>query len=181
MSELRSTIESLRAEELGELPDARAEDDFAELQRACELLEVERLRRLADLDRRGSSSATVISPRRHGWRGPSDSRGDTHVNKCGSRERSKRCRKRAARSRKARSPSRPSGYWSPHAMRNRKRSGGASPSSWRRRAVTPCRTSSGSSPSGDSVPSESAPSTPRSASANAERCTPRSRSSGWCA
>ena len=53
MSELRSTIESLRAEQLGELPDARIEDDFAELQRASETIEVERLRRLAELDRRG--------------------------------------------------------------------------------------------------------------------------------
>jgi len=41
MSELRSTIESLRAEQLGELPDARIEDDFAELQRASETIEVE--------------------------------------------------------------------------------------------------------------------------------------------
>jgi uncharacterized protein DUF222 len=34
------------------LPDARVEEDFSELQRACELLEVERLRRLAEIDRR---------------------------------------------------------------------------------------------------------------------------------
>ena len=53
MSELRSAIEGYRSEALGELPDARAEEDFAELQRASELLEAERLRRLADLDRRG--------------------------------------------------------------------------------------------------------------------------------
>jgi hypothetical protein len=53
MSELRSTIDSLRGEVLSELPDARIEEDFSELQRACELLEVERLRRLAEIDRRG--------------------------------------------------------------------------------------------------------------------------------
>jgi hypothetical protein len=52
MSELRSAIEGLRSEPLADLPDARIEDDFAELQRAAELLEVERLRRLAEIDRR---------------------------------------------------------------------------------------------------------------------------------
>src|SRR5215471_12953968 len=43
----------MRAEDVTRLPDARAEEDFAELQRASELLEAERLRRLADLERRG--------------------------------------------------------------------------------------------------------------------------------
>ncbi len=52
MSELRSAIDSLRAETLADLPDARIEEDFAELHRACEALEGERLRRLAELDRR---------------------------------------------------------------------------------------------------------------------------------
>ena len=52
MSELRSAIESMRGEVLPELPDARVEEDFSELQRASELLEVERLRRLAELERR---------------------------------------------------------------------------------------------------------------------------------
>jgi uncharacterized protein DUF222/HNH endonuclease len=52
MSELRSAIESLRGEVLPELPDARIEEDFSELHRAAELLEVERLRRLAELERR---------------------------------------------------------------------------------------------------------------------------------
>lgn len=52
MSELRSTIELLRSEALPGLPDARIEEDFAELQRAVELLEVERLRRLAEIERR---------------------------------------------------------------------------------------------------------------------------------
>jgi hypothetical protein len=53
VSELRSAIEGLRAESLPELPDARIEQDFAELHRAAELLEAERLRRLAEIDRRG--------------------------------------------------------------------------------------------------------------------------------
>ena len=52
MSELRSAVESLRAEVLPDLPDARIEEDFSELQRVAELLEIERLRRLAELDRR---------------------------------------------------------------------------------------------------------------------------------
>ncbi|MDP9302194.1 MAG: DUF222 domain-containing protein, partial [Actinomycetota bacterium] len=52
MSELRSVVEELRSESLPDLPDARIEEDFAELQRADELLEVERLRRLAEIDRR---------------------------------------------------------------------------------------------------------------------------------
>jgi hypothetical protein len=52
LSELRSVIDQLRSEVLADLPDAVIEEDFAELHRAMELLEVERLRRLADLDRR---------------------------------------------------------------------------------------------------------------------------------
>jgi hypothetical protein len=52
MSELRSVVESLRSEVLSELPDARVEEDFAELQGAVEALEAERLRRLAEIDRR---------------------------------------------------------------------------------------------------------------------------------
>jgi hypothetical protein len=38
---------------LAELPDARIEEDFAELHRTVELLEVERLRRLSEIERRG--------------------------------------------------------------------------------------------------------------------------------
>lgn len=52
MSELRSAIESLRSETLAELPDARIEEDFTELHRVVELLEVERLRRLGEIERR---------------------------------------------------------------------------------------------------------------------------------
>ncbi|MDP9296559.1 MAG: DUF222 domain-containing protein, partial [Actinomycetota bacterium] len=53
MSELRSVAGELRSETLSELPDARIEEDFSELHRTMELLEVERLRRLAEFDRRG--------------------------------------------------------------------------------------------------------------------------------
>jgi hypothetical protein len=52
MSELLSALEGYRAETLPELPDARIEEDFAELHRAAELIELERLRRLAEIDRR---------------------------------------------------------------------------------------------------------------------------------
>jgi len=52
MSELRSAVDALRSETLPDLPDARLEEDFTELQRAVDLLEVERLRRLAEIDRR---------------------------------------------------------------------------------------------------------------------------------
>lgn len=52
VSELRSVVEALRAETLTALPDARIEEDFAELHEAVERLEAERLRRLAEIDRR---------------------------------------------------------------------------------------------------------------------------------
>src|SRR2546427_11247704 len=75
MSELRSALESLRAEVLPELPDARIEEDFAELQRAGELIELERLRRLAEIQRRGlftrdghlSAAAWLVDRFRIGW------------------------------------------------------------------------------------------------------------------
>ncbi len=50
--ELGSAVDSLRAETLAELPDARVEQDFCELHEAVEALEMERLRRLAEIDRR---------------------------------------------------------------------------------------------------------------------------------
>jgi hypothetical protein len=52
MSEFRSAIARLRSESLPELPDARLEEDFVELEAVGELIEVERLRRLAEIDRR---------------------------------------------------------------------------------------------------------------------------------
>ena len=54
MSELLSAVESLRGEMLAELPDARIEEDFAEIRRIVDQLELEALRRLAEIERRGS-------------------------------------------------------------------------------------------------------------------------------
>jgi hypothetical protein len=75
MSELRSVVEALRSENLPELPDARIEEDFTELQRAVELLEAERLRRLAEIERRGiherdghlSAASWLASTHKLGW------------------------------------------------------------------------------------------------------------------
>lgn len=52
MSELRSAVEPYRRDVLTELPDARLEEDFAELQRAAEQIQTEALRRLAEIERR---------------------------------------------------------------------------------------------------------------------------------
>jgi Domain of unknown function (DUF222) len=53
VSELRSAVESLRGETLAELPDARIEEDFAEIRRIVDQLELEALRRLSEIERRG--------------------------------------------------------------------------------------------------------------------------------
>jgi hypothetical protein len=50
---LDQAVSSLGSQDLAELPDARIEEDFAALQRGIERLEVERLRRLAEISRRG--------------------------------------------------------------------------------------------------------------------------------
>jgi Domain of unknown function (DUF222)/HNH endonuclease len=52
VSELRSAVGSLRGETLASLPDARIEEDFAEIRHTVDQLEVEALRRLAEIDRR---------------------------------------------------------------------------------------------------------------------------------
>ena len=52
VSELRSAVESFRGETIAELPDARLEEDFTEIRRVVEQLEVESLRRLAEIERR---------------------------------------------------------------------------------------------------------------------------------
>ena len=75
MSELRSVIDNFRADVLAELPDARIEEDFAEIERAVELLEVERLRRLAEIERRRvferdghlSAASWLASTYKVGW------------------------------------------------------------------------------------------------------------------
>jgi hypothetical protein len=52
LGNLRSVLDELRSEDLPGLSDAQLEEDFAVLQRAAEVFECERLRRLAELDRR---------------------------------------------------------------------------------------------------------------------------------
>jgi hypothetical protein len=54
VSALRSALDEFVGEDLTALPDARIEEDFAELHQASEALEVERLRRLAEINRRRS-------------------------------------------------------------------------------------------------------------------------------
>ena len=92
MSELRSAVEALRSETLAELPDARIEEDFAELQRVIDLLEVERLRRLAEIERRCLFQRDGHCRRPRGWPTGSRSRGAWLAERLGSRERSIRCR-----------------------------------------------------------------------------------------
>ena len=92
MSELRSAVGMLRAESLPDLPDARIEEDFAELQQVLEQLEVERLRRLAEIERRRlferdghlSAASWLASTHKVAW-GPL-------ARTYGSRGRSTRCR-----------------------------------------------------------------------------------------
>lgn len=52
MGNLRSVLDELRSEDLPGLSDPQLEEDFAELQRAADVIEGERLRRLGELDRR---------------------------------------------------------------------------------------------------------------------------------
>lgn len=52
MSELDSFLDQLESEELSSVPDAALEEDLAVLQRSAERLEVQRLRRMAEIDRR---------------------------------------------------------------------------------------------------------------------------------
>ena len=75
MSELRSALEAFRADDLSGQPDARVEEDFAELQRVVEIAERERLRRLAEIERRGifgrdghlSAASWLASSFKVGW------------------------------------------------------------------------------------------------------------------
>src|SRR3990172_2314906 len=50
---LTAVASALRSEIVAEMPDARLEEDFGSLQRGIEMLEAERLRRLAEIERRG--------------------------------------------------------------------------------------------------------------------------------
>jgi hypothetical protein len=52
VSEIRSALEALRSTDLRRLPDTALDSGFAEVQRAAEMLEAERARWLAEIDRR---------------------------------------------------------------------------------------------------------------------------------
>lgn len=75
MSELRSIADRFGAESLPALPDVQLEEDFAELHGAIERLERERLRRLAEIDRRGlyerdghlSAASWLVATFRMSW------------------------------------------------------------------------------------------------------------------
>jgi hypothetical protein len=75
MSELRSAIEPYRSEVLAGLPETRVAEDLDELRRAADAIELEHLRRVAELDRRGawardgylSTAAWLADRHRIGW------------------------------------------------------------------------------------------------------------------
>jgi hypothetical protein len=54
LSQLRSVRDALRHQTLSKLADMQVEEDFSELHQEMELLEVERLRRLGEIERRGT-------------------------------------------------------------------------------------------------------------------------------
>jgi hypothetical protein len=75
VASLRSALDELRAEDLRDVSDAVIEEDFRELQRASRVVEAERLRRLAEIERRGlhgrsghvSAGAWLADNFRMGW------------------------------------------------------------------------------------------------------------------
>jgi hypothetical protein len=58
VSELRSALDELAGLDLAELPDARLEEEFAEIQHARRVLEAQHLRCLAEIDWRASFQAS---------------------------------------------------------------------------------------------------------------------------
>jgi hypothetical protein len=74
-SAMTTVVRELRAEDLAEIGDAQLTDDFTALQRAVHDLELERLRRLAEIERRGlfardghlSAASWVASRFRVSW------------------------------------------------------------------------------------------------------------------
>ena len=54
MSSLRSVLDEMRMEDLSRMDDDGLEADFVELERAADVLAAERLRRLAEIEQRGS-------------------------------------------------------------------------------------------------------------------------------
>src|SRR5438093_6646094 len=75
MSSLRSALDEMRNQELAAWSDAALEEDFEELQAAAEALESERLRRLAEINRRRcferqgylSAAAWLVGAFRMAW------------------------------------------------------------------------------------------------------------------
>lgn len=75
MSELRSAIDALQAEDLRLASDEQLEADFSELHRAAQALEAERLRRLCEIHRRQthrregypSTASWLVGRHRLGW------------------------------------------------------------------------------------------------------------------
>jgi hypothetical protein len=61
MSTLRSAVDEFRTEDLDSVDDDVLEADLSELFRAADILHSETLRRIAEVERRGTSRATVIS------------------------------------------------------------------------------------------------------------------------
>ncbi|HEU4527330.1 MAG TPA: DUF222 domain-containing protein, partial [Actinomycetota bacterium] len=97
MSELRPVIEPYRRDVLTGMPDARLEEDFAELQRAAEQIQAEAFRRLAEIERRrcfetdGYLSAAAWLASRFALAG------EVRARRCISHGRSSRCRRSAGR------------------------------------------------------------------------------------
>jgi hypothetical protein len=54
LEQLRSVVGGLKEEDLSTCSDGRIDEDFCELQRASEVLEAEKLRRLREIERRGT-------------------------------------------------------------------------------------------------------------------------------
>ena len=81
---MSALVHDLRREELAEVGDAQLADDFAALQRAVHDLELERLRRLAEIERRGvfardghlSAASWVASRFRVAW---GEAKRDAHI------------------------------------------------------------------------------------------------------
>ena len=165
MSELRSAVESLRSEVVAELPDARIEEDFAELHRAVEQLEVERLRRLAEIERRRlferdghlSAAAWLAHTFKVAW-GPG----------------SRRCRRPARPSRPGTCRCRPSGCFRRLETPTRPRSSEPKPNSSRRRGSTRSGTCRRWPPIGANASNVSEPWRVRMSTGHAGGCTPRS-------
>jgi hypothetical protein len=150
VSELRSAVGSLRGETLAELPDARVEEDFAEIRRIVDQLELEALRRLAEIERRGSfnrdghlsAAAWLTSAFKMSW-------GVARDQVRTARALDERCRLRAPPSRRANSRCAPPRVWLPRATPIPRRSRKRNRNSSMPRASTRSATFGASSRTGD--------------------------------